>query len=266
MFALPKVMVVCLVTSALILAFRAVSAQHVISPEELPRGAMELAPGDVDKLFERSDLNRDQRLNADELPGDLRVRIGRLDVNADGYVSPDELRHYLAKKPHPPLDQGPVQTDHLIAVVDDFIVDIYHNGERVPDSKRTLLNEIHGATVEKIDVQLRKGDWLVFNVVNNRLRWNGARYFAVAGIKEGAGTAFTTDSNTGSWSRCDNPSQVSAFVADPQFLARQLVYGIDVPWDHGNALMNQYADGWKGTPVWGENRNTWIKFVMKNEG
>jgi hypothetical protein len=34
---------------------------------------------------------------------------------------------------------------YLYTVADDFIVEVYHNGERVP------------------------GDWLVFNVVNNRL-------------------------------------------------------------------------------------------------
>ena len=103
------------------------------------------------------------------------------------------------------------------------------------------------ATVEAIDVEVRRGDWLVFNVVNNRLRWGGARYFAVAGIKEGSGTAFTTDLTTGRWTCCDDPSQAAAFIADPRFLRHQLARGIETRWDQGDALMNQHADGWHGS-------------------
>ena len=198
-----------------------------------PRGPVHPAPVDINELFVRSDANKDQRLNADELPEDLRERFRRIDVDHNGYVSRGELEHALGADARIAASRGPILTDHLIAVVDDFIVDVYHNGERVPDSKRTLLNEIFGATVEKIDIQVHKGDWLVFNVVNNRLRWNGARYFAVAGIKEGSGTAFTTNVDNGHWSRCDDSSQVSSFISDPKFLADQLVYGIDAPGSRG---------------------------------
>lgn len=256
-----KLVAVCLLASAFIVMVQISLAQQPSSLEELPRGTVQVAPDEVDRLFDRSDSNKDRRLNADEASDDLRERFGRIDLNHDGYISHDELKHFYMPNTRPALNPGAALTDHLIAVVDDFIVDVYHNGERVPDSKRTLLHEIFGATVEKIDIQVHKGDWLVFNVVNNRMRWNGARYFAVAGIKEGSGTAFTTDVDTKAWSRCDSPSQVSAFISDPKFLASQLVYGIDTPWSQGNELMNQYADGWKGLPVWGENRNTWIKYV-----
>lgn len=263
MRSLFKVAGVVLSAAAMIVTFRAVSAQQLGGPGELPRGAVHLALSDIDDLFNRSDANKDRRLNADELPEQLRERFRLIDLDHDGYVSRGELEHSVEGNARLVTNRGPVLTDNLIAVVDDFIVDVYHNGERVSDSKRTLMNEIFGATVEKIDIQVRKGDWVVFNVVNNRLRWGGARYFAVAGLKEGAGTTFTTDLTTGRWSRCDDPSQVSAFIADPKFLADQRVYGIDAPWDQGNTLMHQYADGWNGTAVWGENRNTWIKFVAR---
>ncbi|HEX8202017.1 MAG TPA: hypothetical protein VF590_16195, partial [Isosphaeraceae bacterium] len=134
---------------------------------------------------------------------------------------------------------------------------------RVPDTKRTLLNEVFGATVERIDVEVHQGDWLVFHVVNNRLRWGGARYFAVAGLKEGSGTAFTTERATGRWTRCDDPAQAAAFIADPRFLDHQPVLAIDTPWDQGDSLMNQNADGWRGSAVWGEARSTWIRFVAR---
>src|SRR3954469_20834310 len=73
-----------------------------------------------------------------------------------------------------PGDQrGALIADRLFTVADDFIVDVYHNGVKVPDSKRTLLVERFGATAERIDIEVRRGDWLVFNVVNNRMRWGG---------------------------------------------------------------------------------------------
>src|SRR5437762_10648520 len=74
-----------------------------------------------------------------------------------------------------------LRAKYLITVTDDFIVNVYHNGKCVPLTRRTLLAEHFGATVERIDEGVKKGDWLVFNVVNNRLRWGGACYFGVAG-------------------------------------------------------------------------------------
>ena len=62
---------------------------------------------------------------------------------------------------------------HLVTVTDDFVVEAYKNGKRIEDAKRVLLNEIFGATVERMDVEVRPGDWLVFHVVNNHLRWGG---------------------------------------------------------------------------------------------
>jgi hypothetical protein len=63
---------------------------------------------------------------------------------------------------------------HLITVTDDFVVEAYKNGVRIQDGQRKLLDEIHGATVERINVEVRPGDWLVFHLVNNHLRWGGA--------------------------------------------------------------------------------------------
>ena len=258
-----KAVVGIALVAAAILALRGVAAQPLGDPEKMPPGPGELLPIAVADLFRRHDANGDGRLNADELPGRLRLAFGRIDVDRDGRVSRSELEHALAVDSARAAGRGPVIADHLVAVVDDFIVDIYHNGERVPDSKRSLLEEVHGATVERIDVPVRKGDWLVFNVVNNRLRWGGAHYFSVAGIKEGSGTAFTTDLTTGRWTRCDDPAQVAAFIADPRFLSDQPANRIETRWDQGDSLMNRSADGWAGSALWGESRNTWIRFVAR---
>lgn len=55
---------------------------------------------------------------------------------------------------------------YVYTVADDFIVEVYYNGERVPDERRHLQFERFGATGERIDTPVHKGDWLVFNVVN----------------------------------------------------------------------------------------------------
>ncbi len=155
---------------------------------------------------------------------------------------------------------GDVIVDRLYTVADDFIIDVFHNGVKVPDAKRTLLEEQFGATAERMDVELKKGDWLVFNVVNNRMRWGGCSYFGVTARGEG-GVVFTTELQSGRWSSCDDPDDVSRFISDRLYLSKQAPRLIENPWDGGDDLMKRVADGWTGTPLWGRTRNTWIKFV-----
>jgi hypothetical protein len=162
----------------------------------------------------------------------------------------------------------PVLATTIYAAVDDFIVDIYHNGQKIPDEKRKLVNEVFGAGAEKADVTVREGDWLVFNVVNNRLRWNGAYYFAAAGITETNTIGFATDLTSGRWSVCDDPAEAARFIAKAEHLAVNPPKPIDRPWQYGDTLMTSMAKGWQGQPIWGTNRNTWIKFraVRKADG
>ncbi|WP_435008581.1 hypothetical protein P12x_005789 [Tundrisphaera lichenicola] len=161
-----------------------------------------------------------------------------------------------------PPPSEPVIARTLIAVVDDFIVDIYHNGVKVPDDRRELVDEIHGATVERITLDVRRGDWLVFNVVNNRLRWGGTQYFAVSGRGD-SGVSVMTEPDSGRWSVCDDPSEVKCFIADRDHWAGHRALPIAFPWGEGDSLMTRHADGWAGKPVWGTSRNTWIKFIAR---
>ena len=141
--------------------------------------------------------------------------------------------------------RGRVIADRLFTVADDFVVDVYHNGVKVPDGKRTLLHEVFGATAERVDVEVREGDWVVFNVVNNRLRWGGASYFGVTGRGE-SGVAFTTGPDRDRWSYCDDTGKVSEFISDRDYLAGNAAQAITTPWSEGDRLMNRIADGWTG--------------------
>jgi hypothetical protein len=162
-----------------------------------------------------------------------------------------------------PVDR-PLRARYLITTVDDFMVDVYLNGKPIPDSKRTLVQEIFGATVERIDVDVRKGDWLVFNVVNNRMRWGGAYYFAVAGCFAPNEFGFVSRLDPALWSVCDNPRDSPRFIAQKGYGRNRPPQKITQEWDQGINRMHEFAgDSWKGEPLWGSAKNTWIKVVVE---
>jgi hypothetical protein len=176
------------------------------------------------------------------------------------------LKQTSTNKPAQPIEAAtkPTRCKYLITVTDDMVVDVYHNGRPVPDSKRTLLREIYGATVERMDVEVKKGDWLVFNVANNRLRWGGAYYFAVAGCFGTNEYGFVSSLDTGQWSACDTPRDADRFIAQKTYLRHQAAKPITQMWAEGTNFMKEYAgDNWSGTPLWGSSRCTWIKVIVE---
>ncbi len=158
------------------------------------------------------------------------------------------------------MSPNPILASTLITVADDFIVNVYHNGVKLPDDRRELALEVFGATVERIKVNVRPGDWLVFNVVNNRMRWGGSSYFAVKGL---GSPGFTTELDSGRWSCCDDLGQVGQFIAERDRFADHRALPIATPWGDGDSLMEKHGDGWKGRAIWGGSRNTWIKFIAR---
>ena len=177
--------------------------------------------------------------------------------------------------------QHPIRAKYLITTADDFIVDLYLNGKPVSLSKRNLLVERFGATVEKVDIEVHKGDWLVFNVVNNRLRWNGNYYFAVAGCFAENEFGFTSQMekqdvvNLGvenhedqkketRWSVCDSTRDISRFISSKNYFSDHKPKTVSSVWGDGDLLMRQYAGtNWAGQPIWGDSRNTWIKAIIE---
>lgn len=160
-------------------------------------------------------------------------------------------------------DDPLLRANYLITVADDFIVDVYYNGQVVPDSQRTLRAEIFGATVEQINVPVYQGDWFVFNVVNNRMRWGGAYYFAAAGCFAPNEFGFVSRLDTGEWSASDNPRHAARFISDREYLQDRPALPVERRWDGGDSNMRAHAGGsWDGVPVWGTSRNTWLKVIV----
>ena len=121
---------------------------------------------------------------------------------------------------------------------------------------------VYGAIGEHTRVTVRAGDWLVFNVANNRLRWGGAYYFAVAGVREEDGSVAFVSEESPQWSVCEDPGLVPRFIAEPQFLSGSAVRRIEKPWAGGDGMIKSKVEGWNGYAIWGSptNRNLWIKF------
>ena len=188
------------------------------------------------------------------------IGLAALLALAPGFSSDSPAQQEEGKNPGRP--SGMVMADTLITVVDDFIVDVYHNGVLVPDDRRELVVEVHGATVERIKVDVRRGDWLVFHVVNNKVRWGGASYFAVKG-RGGSTASVMTELDSGRWSCCDDLGQVAQFIADRERFANHRALPVTKPWSDGDSLMTQHGDGWNGQALWGGSRDTWIKFIAR---
>ena len=203
------------------------------------------------------------------LPTDLQQRFGYDPRKAADWMaaSARETAEIQRKSSNftggAPEARGTRIADYICTVADDFIVDVYHNGKVVTDDKRTLLAEKYGATAERIDVPVQKGDWVVFTVANNRLRWNGSYYFAAAGMIGTNAIVFQTNVGDRRWSYCDDSDNVSRFISDPHDRGNP-VLPVSKPWDQGDDSMKAVTSpSWSGDPVWGHSRLTWIKFVAE---
>jgi len=159
---------------------------------------------------------------------------------------------------------APVVATSLYLGADDFVVDIFHNGHRVPDEARKMTSEVYGAIGERTTITVREGDWLVFNVVNNRLRWSGAYYFGVAGADD-ENTAVFASEVSDQWSACEDPGDVPRFIAEPRYLADRPVQQIEKPWSGGDKMIHSKVKGWAGYAIWGSptNRNIWLKYQVR---
>lgn len=177
------------------------------------------------------------------------------------------LKHELPSSPTISRAVQPGQlSTHLITATNDYIVDAYHNGVKIPEDQRKMLHEHFGATVEKIQVDVQPGDTLVFHVVSNRLRWGGSRYFAVAGLLGTGDYGFVTDPASSDWSICDDPLQSNQFIQQREYGNQNRALIATKPWDVGDELMHRYAgDGYPGKAVWGNNASTWIKYVASEK-
>jgi hypothetical protein len=161
---------------------------------------------------------------------------------------------------------APVVATAIEVVADDFVADIHHNGKPVPAESRTLQAEIFGAQVERVALTLKPGDWVVFNVVNNRLRWGGAYYFAAAAVDVDGLVVFASQTTGGEWSACDDVAQAARFISERDHLRDRKAQRVKKEWDRGDREMHRVCPDFTGEGVWGnpDSRSTWIKFIVPN--
>jgi hypothetical protein len=151
----------------------------------------------------------------------------------------------------------------VYVVADDFVVDVWVNGKLVQDSSRHMLTETFGAMGEVIHTRLKRGDWIVFNVVNNRLRWGGVSYFGACGKDEMGNLRFWSTPEEG-WFACDDPSAAAGFIANRDAGTKQKAVAPARPWGTAGQIWGCLIHtAFPGKPVWGRKRNTWIKYVVQ---
>lgn len=159
-----------------------------------------------------------------------------------------------------------VLADWVTMVAKDFVVEVYKNGERVPDRDRQLLLDQFGACSERLNVGVKAGDWLVFHVVANRMRHQGSKCFLAAGCLDSGGLGFVTHPDNEAWSVCDDPAEAPSFIENRDFGATVRPSGIRNAWEEGLDHMREFAGAdFGGVPVWGEESSTWLKFIAPGE-
>ena len=164
--------------------------------------------------------------------------------------------------PQTTVRRGDKIADFICTVTDDFVIDIYVNGELVPAEKRKLTGETFGAQAEQIDVPIHRGDWVVFAVTNNRLRWGGSYFFGAAGMTKEKRLVFQSKLGDPRWTYTDDPASVLQFVRQRNMRGRP-VESPKVIWDRGQGQMKERTNNlWSGDPVWGAARLSWIKFIV----
>lgn len=189
-------------------------------------------------------------------------------------IPPSHLRHHddgksKLRKAVEPLELLPIATRSpnlraiwLTTVTKDFIVDVYKNGVRIKDTNRRLLLDRFGASVERIQVEVRTGDWLVFHVVSNRVRHEGSKYFAVTGCLAANEFGFVSDPGSEDWSVCDDASRASEFIRHRDAGVEARAMPIARLWEEGDGFMTEYAGAnFRGKALWGAASSTWIKYV-----
>ena len=153
---------------------------------------------------------------------------------------------------------------NVVVAADDFVINVYHNGQIVPDTHFKLENEIYGATVMRIRMDIHPGDWIVFEVANDRFRWDGNCAFAAAGLKDNGQTAFASDTDSGHWSACDSTDKASHFISDAAYGADSGVVVPRRPWTRAADEVRKLCPDWQGKIIWCDSdaRHIWIKFAL----
>lgn len=165
--------------------------------------------------------------------------------------------------PTPAPNASGVIADTLLIVADDFVTDIYQNGQRVPDAAYKLEGEIFGATVMRVRIEVHAGDSLVFNVANDRFRWGGSVGLSVAGLRgDDRSPAFVTEAESGNWSGCDALEQAPRFIKEPAYLHEKSAVVPSKAWRGCTEQMKKRCD-WSGETLWADSpsRNVWIRYV-----
>ena len=212
------------------------------------------------ELAEKTAIEKHER----EKVAAIAIHIAELDSELRG-MKGRPADSVMAPKPAA-RQRGKVVADKLLLVADDLIVDIYLNGERVPDELLKLEREIYGAMVLSARLELHEGDCLAFVVANDLPRWGTCGFSAAALMGTGNTPIFWSESSTGAWCTCESVIQADRFIKDPAYLADRKAVVPDKPWNDCKTELAKRCE-YSGDTLWSSapSHLVWFKYVVPRE-
>jgi hypothetical protein len=160
------------------------------------------------------------------------------------------------------LDQGKVIAHYLQIVSSEMVTDVYQNGKIVPAKQHVLQAEIFGAQIERVNIEIHEGDWIVFHAVNNDLRGGFPRYFVAAAMADSQHSVFQSETESGQWFRCDTLERVPAFISNRNDHGDGKPRLVTVHWGDGDKQIAEKVPDWSGEPIWGVSHEPWLKYIV----
>jgi hypothetical protein len=162
--------------------------------------------------------------------------------------------------------RGNPVADSLYWAACDFVINVWHNGDPVNWKNRKLEAEVFGRTAERLPIDLREGDWVVFQLANNIVRGKGGRLFIAGALLNDKPVIETSASSP--WFFEDNPGKAGDFMASYDSGREQNAVSIptDEAWGDGVKLYKRAFPQTKAEPIWGNQPVTWIKLRLPRLG
>ena len=212
---------------------------------------------DVSGMLFLCDSNGDvtSRINTGGGPFRWRPAVGR-----DGRVYLSHAADVVCIDGAERAPARPLVATDLTLVAEDFVVDLWLSGHKVPLALRHAVVNRPGLTTEHVALDVRQGDWLVFSAVANLLRSGSDSYFALRATDLRGEEAFVSRRGP-DWSACDEPGEVPAYLAQREVSGeRPAILAATPSIEAAGTWRSVLGSEFTGEPLWGKEASTWLKF------
>jgi outer membrane protein assembly factor BamB len=243
------------------LRWRRKLSEHALGPPATTQGGETLVVDGAGFLF-LCDSNGEviSKIDTGGAPWRWRPSVGR-----DGRVYVNHANDVVCIDGAERAAPRPLVATDLTIVAADFVVDLWVSGRKVPVDHRHALGSKSGPGSERVALDVRKGDWLAFQVAASPLRRGGSGYFGLVAMDAAGHEVFRSECGS-EWSACDDPGSAPAFIAERGSGAEQAAVSPAVPWASAAALWQRILKrDFTGEPLWGSSASPWLKWAQPPE-